>query len=268
MMKNFLAKAYIWVLLVLLYAPMIIIGVFSFTEAKVLGNWTGFSTGLYRSLFTSGQHEALMSALINTLVIGLVAAIVSTVLGTVSAIGIYNLRNKRFKAAMNTMNNIPILNADIITGVSLFLLFVSLGVTQGYVTLTLCHITFCTPYVVLSVMPRLRQMNPNTFEAALDLGATPSQALTKVVLPQIKSGMVSGFFLSFILSIDDFEVSVFNIGTNGLQTLSTYIYADSRKGGLTPELRPMITIVFVAVLAVLIIMNLKSKKTNQNNSLK
>ena len=175
-MKRFFAKAYIWILLVMLYAPMIIIGVFSFTEAKVLGNWTGFSTGLYRSLFTNGAHEALMSAALNTLIIGLVAATVATLLGTVSAIGIFNLRNTRFNAAMNTLNNVPILNADIITGVSLFLLFVSMGVTQGYVTLTLCHITFCTPYVVLSVMPRLKQMNPNTFEAALDLGATPSQA--------------------------------------------------------------------------------------------
>ena len=125
-MKTFLSKAYIWVLLVLLYAPMIIIGIYSFTEAKVLGNWTGFSVGLYRSLFTAGEHEALMAAVLNTLIIGLVASIVSTALGTVSAIGIFNLRNKRFKAAMNTMNNIPILNADIITGVSLFLLFVSL----------------------------------------------------------------------------------------------------------------------------------------------
>ncbi|MBO6068605.1 MAG: ABC transporter permease [Bacteroidales bacterium] len=268
MMKRFFAKAYIWILLVMLYAPMIIIGVFSFTEAKVLGNWTGFSTGLYRSLFTNGAHEALMSAALNTLIIGLVAATVATLLGTVSAIGIFNLRNKRFKAAMNTLNNVPILNADIITGVSLFLLFVSMGVTQGYVTLTLCHITFCTPYVVLSVMPRLKQMNPNTFEAALDLGATPSQALWKVIIPQIRSGMVSGFLLSFILSVDDFEVSVFNVGTNGLQTLSTYIYADSRKGGLTPELRPMITIMFAVILAVLIFMNLRAKKTNQSNSLK
>ena len=267
-MKAFLEKAYIWLLLIMLYAPMIIIGIFSFTEARVLGNWTGFSFQLYRSLFTPGAHEALMKALTDTLIIGFVASLVSTALGTVSAIGIYNLRNKRFKAAMNTMNNIPILNADIITGVSLFLLFVSLGVTQGYVTLTLCHITFCTPYVVLCVMPRLRQMNPNTFEAALDLGATPSQALRKVILPQIRSGMVSGFFLSFILSIDDFEVSVFNVGTNGLQTLSTFIYADSRKGGLTPELRPMITIVFVAVLAVLLIMNLRAKKNTQTNSMK
>jgi len=268
MKRNFLAKAYIWLLLILLYAPMVIIGVFSFTEAKVLGNWTGFSVGLYKSLFTSGAHEALMSALLNTLIIGLVASTLATALGTVSAIGIFNLRNKRFKAAMNTMNNIPILNADIITGVSLFLLFVSLGVTQGYVTLTLCHVTFCTPYVVLSVMPRLKQMNPNTFEAALDLGATPSQALRKVILPQIKSGMVSGFLLSFILSIDDFEVSVFNVGTNGLQTLSTFIYADSRKGGLTPELRPMITITFVVILAILIIMNLRTKTNTQTKTLK
>ena len=153
------------------------------------------------------------------------------------------------------MNSIPILNGDIITGISLFLLFVSLGVSQGYTTVVLAHITFCTPYVVLSVLPRLKQMNPNLYEAALDLGATPMQALRKVIIPEIRPGMISGFMLALTLSIDDFAVTVFTIGNEGLETLSTYIYADARKGGLTPELRPLSTIIFVVVLALLIVIN-------------
>ena len=155
------------------------------------------------------------------------------------------------------------LNPDIITGISLFILFVAVGVTQGYVTVLLAHISFCTPYVVLTVMPRLRSMNPNIYEAALDLGATPSQALRKVIVPQIRSAMLSGFILAFTLSIDDFAVTLFTKGNGGLETLSTYIYADARKGGLTPELRPLMTLIFLAVLALLTIINLRSVKSNK-----
>jgi len=158
------------------------------------------------------------------------------------------------------VNSIPILNGDIITGISLFLLFVSLGISQGYTTVVLAHITFCTPYVVLSVLPRLKQMNPNIYEAALDLGATPMQALRKVIVPEIRPGMISGFMLALTLSIDDFAVTVFTIGNEGLETLSTYIYADARKGGLTPELRPLSTIIFVVVLALLIVINRRAGK--------
>jgi spermidine/putrescine transport system permease protein len=149
------------------------------------------------------------------------------------------------------------LNPDIITGVSLFLLFVFLHISQGYVTVVLAHITFCTPYVVLSVLPKLTQMNPNIYEAALDLGATPFQALRKVLLPMLKPGMISGFILAFTMSLDDFAVTFFTRGTIGLDTLSTYIYTDARKGGLTPELRPMITIMFVGILLLLIVINLR-----------
>lgn len=161
------------------------------------------------------------------------------------------------------MNSIPILNGDIITGISLFLLFVSLGITQGYTTVVLAHITFCTPYVVLSVLPRLKQMNPNIYEAALDLGATPMQALWKVIVPEIRPGMISGFMLALTLSIDDFAVTVFTIGNQGLETLSTYIYADARKGGLTPELRPLSAIIFVVVLALLIVINHRAGKAKK-----
>ena len=169
-------QTYLWVLLILLYAPIMIIVVFSFTEAKVLGNWTGFSMNLYKSLLDTGAHHSLMNAFVNTVAIALIAAVVSTFLGSIAAIGIFNLK-ARGRKAMGFINTIPILNGDIITGVSLFLLFVSLGVTQGFTTVVLAHITFCTPYVVLSVMPRLKQMNPNLYEAALDLGATPMQGL-------------------------------------------------------------------------------------------
>jgi spermidine/putrescine transport system permease protein len=216
--------------------PFFIIIVFSFTEAKVLGNWTGFSLKLYQSLFSNTGHHSLTSALRNTLIIGLIAASVSTILGTIAAIGIHNLRPRQ-QNVIQTFNIIPILNPDIITAISLFLLFVSIGISQGYVTVILAHITFCTPYVVLSVLPRLRRMNENLYEAALDLGASPFKALWRVLLPELKPGMISGFILAFTLSIDDFVVTLFTIGNEGLETLSTYIYADARRGGLTPELR-------------------------------
>jgi spermidine/putrescine transport system permease protein len=159
------------------------------------------------------------------------------------------------------------LNPDIITGVSLFLLFVFLHISQGYVTVVLAHITFCTPYVVLSVLPKLTQMNPNIYEAALDLGATPFKALRKVLIPLLKPGMISGFILAFTMSLDDFAVTFFTRGTIGLDTLSTYIYTDARKGGLTPELRPMITIMFLGILVLLIVINLR-KIRNTNNPVK
>ena len=260
--SKFFAKTYLWILLVLLYSPIVIIAIFSFTEAKVLGNWTGFSTKLYENLFTGGVNNMMLSAIENTILIALIAATVSTFLGTIAAIGIYNLRGPR-KKVINFLNDIPMINPDIITGISLFILFVALGISQGYVTVVLAHISFCTPYVVLSVMPRLTQMNPNIYEAALDLGATPWYALRKVLMPQLKSGMISGWILAFTLSIDDFAVTLFTKGNQGLETLSTYIYADARKGGLTPELRPLMTIIILVVLLLLVIINLRTKKNEK-----
>lgn len=265
-MKKFFARFYIGVLLVLLYAPLVFIAVFSFTESKVLGSWEGFSVNLYRNLLT-GQMQgnaSLLSAMENTLVIAIIAAAVSTLLGTVAAIGIHNMKG-RSKKAVTFLNNIPMINPDIITGVSLFLLFVFLHFSQGYTTVVLAHITFCTPYVVLSVLPKLQQMNPNIYEAALDLGATPSQALRKVLVPQLKPGMVSGFILAFTMSLDDFAVTFFTRGTIGLDTLSTYIYTDARKGGLTPELRPLMTLIFLVILILLIIINIRQNRLNKQN---
>jgi spermidine/putrescine transport system permease protein len=266
-MKKFLAQAYLWILLALLYAPLVFIAIFSFTESRVLGNWTGFSTKLYENLFSGSMQgsNSLLSAVENTLLIALVSAFVSMVLGTVAAVGIHNLRGRK-KQAVSFLNNIPMINPDVITGVSLFLLFVFLHFSQGYLTVILAHISFGTPYVVLSVLPKLRQMNPNIYEAALDLGATPSQALWKVLVPQLRPGMVSGFILAFTMSLDDFAVTFFTRGTIGLDTLSTYIYTDARKGGLTPELRPLMTLIFLIILGLLVVSNVRQAKANKSTS--
>lgn len=259
--------AYLWLLLLVLYAPIAVIIVCSFTESKVLGNWTGFSFQLYTNLFTGAAGHSLNMAIINTAIIAITAATISTILGTLAAIGIYNMK-ARFKKTILLLNQVPMINPDIITGISLFLLFVALGIGRGISTVIAAHVVFCTPYVVLSVMPRLTKMNPNIYEAALDLGATPGQALRKVMIPELLPGMISGFILSVTLSIDDFGVTLFTKGSEGLDTLSTFIYADARKGGLTPELRPLFTLIFITLLILLVIMNIRAQKQQSNNTTK
>jgi spermidine/putrescine transport system permease protein len=257
--KAVIGNTYLWLLLVLLYAPIVLIIVFSFTKSKVLGNWTGFSLELYANLFTGQADAGLNSAIWYTVVIALVAAVTSTLLGTLAALGIYNMRARQRKV-VSFLNSVPMINPDIITGISLFLLFVALGMSQGLATVCIAHVVFCTPYVVLSVLPRLSRMNPNTYEAALDLGATPAQALRMVMLPELWPGMISGFILALTLSVDDFGVTFFTKGSGGLETLSTFIYSDARKGGLTPELRPLFTIILLVMLTVLVYINIRAAK--------
>lgn len=257
--RHYWSQAYLWLLLLVLYAPIALIAVFSFTESKVLGNWTGFSFQLYTNLFTGHAGTGLNSAIWYTVIIALVAAVSSTILGTLAAIGIYNMRARQRKI-VSFLNSVPMINPDIITGISLFLLFVALGMSQGLATVCIAHVVFCTPYVVLSVLPRLSKMNPNTYEAALDLGATPAQALRMVMLPELWPGMISGFILALTLSVDDFGVTFFTKGSGGLETLSTFIYSDARKGGLTPELRPLFTLILLVMLTVLIVINIRAEK--------
>ncbi len=257
--RHYGSQLYLWLLLLVLYAPIALIAVFSFTKSKILGNWTGFSMDLYVNLFTVKADAGLNSAIMYTVIIALIAAVCSTILGTLAAIGIYNMR-ARHRKMVSFLNSVPMINPDIITGISLFLLFVAMGVSQGLATVCIAHVVFCTPYVVLSVLPRLSRMNPNTYEAALDLGATPAQALRMVMLPELWPGMLSGFILALTLSVDDFGVTFFTKGSGGLETLSTFIYSDARKGGLTPELRPLFTIILIVMLAVLIYINFRNKK--------
>ena len=264
--KAVIGNTYLWLLLVLLYAPIVLIIVFSFTKSKVFGNWTGFTVQLYENLFTGYDSAAqvrvdpnLYRAVAYTGLIALIAATVSTILGTLAAIGIFNMRAKQ-RRAIQLLNSVPMINPDILTGISLFLLFVFLGISRGLVTVCIAHVVFCTPYVVLSVLPRLTKMNPNIYEAALDLGATPFQALRKVLIPELRPGMISGFILALTLSIDDFGVTFFTKGSGGLETLSTFIYADARKGGLTPELRPLFSLIFLVILVLLVVMNVRAAK--------
>lgn len=264
--KRILSQSYLWLLLILLYAPILLIIIFSFTKSKVLGNWTGFTVQLYENLFTGYDRVAnvhvdpnLYYSLGYTLLIAITAAIFATMLGTLAAIGIFNMRQRQ-RNALQFLNSVPMINPDILTGISLFLLFVFLGISRGLATVIIAHVVFCTPYVVLSVMPRLTKMNPNIYEAALDLGATPFQALRKVMMPELWPGMLSGFILSITLSIDDFGVTFFTKGSGGLDTLSTFIYADARKGGLTPELRPLFSLIFLTMLVLLIIINWRAAK--------
>ena len=262
MRRHYGSQLYLWLLLLVLYAPIALIAVFSFTKSKILGNWTGFSIDLYVNLFTGKADAGLNSAIWYTVVIALIAAVCSTILGTLAAIGIYNMRSRQRKA-ISFLNSVPMINPDIITGISLFLLFVALGFSQGLATVCIAHVVFCTPYVVLSVLPRLSRMNPNTYEAALDLGATPAQALRMVMLPELWPGMLSGFILALTLSVDDFGVTFFTKGSGGLETLSTFIYSDARKGGLTPELRPLFTIILLMMLSVLIYINIRNSKQEE-----
>ena len=262
MRRHYGSQLYLWLLLMVLYAPIALIAVFSFTKSKVLGNWTGFSLELYANLFTGHADAGLNSAIWYTVVIALVAATCATILGTLAAIGIYNMR-ARSRKVVSLLNSVPMINPDIITGISLFLLFVALGMSQGLATVCIAHVVFCTPYVVLSVLPRLSRMNPNTYEAALDLGATPGQALRMVMLPELWPGMLSGFILALTLSVDDFGVTFFTKGSGGLETLSTFIYSDARKGGLTPELRPLFTIILLVMLTVLIYINIRNSKQEE-----
>lgn len=239
---------------VFLYAPILILIVFSFNSTKGRA-WTGFSFDWYVKLF---HNDAILTSLYTTLAVSILASLIATVAGTFAAIGFFNMK-KRVREPLLQINNIPVINADIITGVSLCLLFVSLGrifdFDLGFGTLLLAHITFNIPYVILSVMPKLRQLDKNLFEAARDLGCTWMQAMVKVILPEIKSGVVNGLIMAFTLSIDDFVISYFTAGSR-VQTLSMQIYAMTKKR-ISPEINALSTLLFFIVLLLLIVINVR-----------
>ena len=238
-----------------LYAPMFVLIVFSFNSSKSRAVWTGFSLDWYRELF---QDSEILSALSTTLSVSVLAALIATVAGTFAAIGFYNMR-KRWSRPLLTINNIPVINADIATGVSLCLLFVAAGgilhFDLGYVTLLIAHITFNIPYVIMSIMPKLYQMDKNLIDAAQDLGCTWMQAFYKVVIPEIMPGIINGLLIAFTMSIDDFVISYFTAGSK-VQTLSMTIYAMTRKR-ISPEINAVSTLLFVTVLLLLAIVNIR-----------
>lgn len=254
MIRTGLKRIYIGLIFLFLYAPIFTLIVLSFNASKTRAKWEGFSFKWYISLF---ENEAIIQALQNTLIIAFLSALIATVLGTMACISLQSMRRKT-RAVLIGITNIPMLNAEIVTGISLMLLFISLGVTFGFTTILLAHITFNIPYVILSVMPRMKQLNPSTYEAALDLGASQLQAFFKVVFPDILPGIISGFFMAFTMSLDDFIITHFTKGP-GIDTLSTKIYTEVRKG-IKPEMYSLSTIIFVTVLILMLLVNYTPKK--------
>lgn len=265
-MKNIGKKIYLILILILLYAPILTLVILSFNNSRTRAKWGGFTGKWYISMF---QNEQIMSALGNTLIIAFLSALIATIIGTMACLGIQGMKKKSRIICMGVAN-IPMLNAEIVTGISLMLIFIAFGniVTKitgidtshmfGFTTVLLGHITFNIPYVMLSVMPKLRQINKSAFEAALDLGAKPSYAFFKVIFPDILPGVLSGYLLAFTMSLDDFVITHFVKGA-GFDTLSTKIYTEVKKG-IKPEMYALSSLLFFSVLILLLFINRPQKK--------
>lgn len=253
-----LGKIYLGAVLMFLYVPIFVLIVFSFNETKSRSVFSGFTLDWYRKLI---HNDIIISSLINTIIIAVIASIVSTILGTLAAIGINNMRRVP-KAMVMNITNMPIINPEIVTGVSLMLLFVffaaRMNLEFGFQTLVIAHITFDVPYVILNIMPKFRQMDPHLYEAAQDLGCRPAKAFFKVVLPEIMPGVVSGFLMAFTYSLDDFVISYFTSGSTS-QTLPITIYSMTRRK-VSPEINALSAIIFAVVVIILLIKNFVENK--------
>lgn len=259
-----LSKLYIALVFIFLYAPMVVMTVFSFNGSESTYIMDGVSLQWYRHLF---NDSITMNALKNTVVLAVISSVVSTLLGSAAAVGIYNMKNKFLKSSVMTATNIPMMNPEIVTGISMMLLFVFAGVLMnrtnvlGFATILIAHITFQLPYVILSVLPKLRQSDPRVFEAAQDLGCHPVKAFFKVVLPQIRSGIVSGAIMAFTLSLDDFIISYFTNGPD-FQTLPIHIFSMTKKR-VKPDMYALSTLIFVVILILLILMNIAQSNSDK-----
>lgn len=258
-MRKYLEKIYLALIFILLYAPIVTLIVLSFNKSKTRAKWGGFTLKWYKELF---QNEQIMSALYTTLFLAAAAALIATVIGTAAAIAIQGMKQK-WRTLYMGLTNIPMMNAEIVMGISLMLLFIAFRMTLGFGTILIAHITFNIPYVILSVMPKLRQTSRRTYEAALDLGASPFKAFFKVVFPDIVPGVLSGFMLAFTMSLDDFVITHFTKGP-GIDTLSTKIYTEVRKG-IKPEIYALSTLMFVTVLVLLILVNYGPKEEKETS---
>lgn len=250
-LRNFFRGTYLGIMLIFLYAPILVLMVFSFNGSKSMARWTGFSFKWYEALM---HDSTIMNALMVTLSVAVISALVATFIGTFAAIGIHSMK-KRPRAVVENISRLPMVNPDLVTGICFMMLFAAMGIKGGYTRMLIAHITFNIPYVIFSVMPKLRQSSNLLYEAAMDLGCTPMMAIRKVVIPDIMPGIVSGFVLAFTLSLDDFVVSWF--ATDGIQNLSIYIYGIARRG-ISPKINALCTIMFVVVVALLVFINLKS----------
>lgn len=247
--KSMFGKVLMGATVLFFYIPIIYIIVFSFNDSKSLTNFTGFSLQWYEKMF---DDSTMMESIFYTVTIALLATLISTVVGTLTAIGL-SRSSKILRSSVEQINNLPILNPEIVTAIGLLMFFSALGVKKGFATMLLAHVMFCTPYVILSVMPKLRRLDPNLADAALDLGATPLQALVKVIVPQITSGIMSGALIAFTMSFDDFIISYFVTG-NGVNNISILVYTMSKR--VNPSINALSTLVILMITVVLLIINI------------
>ncbi len=256
-LKKILSNSFLWLVMLFFYLPIFYVILFSFNESKSLTKFSGFSLQWYQKMFES---RSVREAIYYTLIIAVLATVISTIVGTLTAIGL-SKSNKVLKAVVLQINDIPMMNPDIVTAIGFMLLFSSLGVQKGFVTILLAHVSFCIPYVILTVMPRLRQLDDNLAEAALDLGATPFQALTKVIIPQLRGSILSGALIAFTMSFDDFVISFFTSGPK-VSNIAIYVYSAIKR--INPTINALSTIIVVIVTITLTIVNvvplIKEKK--------
>lgn len=259
--KNWLSNIYIALVLAFFYLPIIYVCIFSFNDTKSLTNFTGFSLRWYEAMFA---NRSIMEAIMTTVLVAVIATAVSTVVGTITAIGMSKSR-KVVREAITQVNNLPMLNPEIVTAIGFMLFFTSLRISTGFMTMLFAHIAFCIPYVILSVMPRLRRLDPNMAEAAMDLGCTPLQAMWKVIMPQIKEGIIAGALVAFSMSFDDFIISLFTTGP-GISNISIYVYSNVKR--VNPTINALSAIIVYVVTTVLIIVNvvplIKEKRKGKN----
>lgn len=271
-MKGLAQKIYLGLCFVFLYAPIVVLIVFSFNESKNRAVFTGFTFKWYKELFT---NDLIMQSLFNTLLVAFFASAIATVIGTIASIGIHNMK-PRMKSVIMNVTYLPVINPEIITGISLMLFFVMISnligvvgswfgkewaIEQGFVTVLIAHISFCLPYIILNVLPKLRQMDIHLYEAAIDLGCNPAKAFMKVVLPEIMPGIVSGALMAFTFSLDDFVITYFTSGSS-FQTLPVTIYSMTRMK-VNPQINALSAIMFVVVLMLLLLMNVKNSRATK-----
>jgi len=252
--SKWLKKVYAALIFAFLYAPIIVLAVFSFNESKSRAQWTGFTLDWYAKMF---HNRDIKTALYYTLLVALISSVIATIAGVFAAAGIYSMKKAPRTLIMN-VSYLPVLNPDIVTGIALMILFISANIRLGFGTMLIAHITFSIPYVILAIMPKLRQMSNVMMEAAMDLGAKPLFAFTRVIIPQISPGIVSGFLIAFTLSIDDFVISFFTTGS-GVTNLSIVIYSMARRG-VKPEVNALCTLMFLSVLILMLVVNRLSQK--------
>ena len=256
------SKVYLALIMAFFYLPIVYVVIFSFNASRSLTNFTGFSLQWYEKMFS---NKTMMESIYYSVIIAVIATAVSTVVGTISAIGL-SKSNRGIKELVTQINNLPMLNPDIVTAIGMMLFFVTINVKTGFATLLIAHIVFCIPYVMLSINPKLRQLDDNIAEAALDLGCTPFEALWKVIVPQIREGIISGALVAFTMSFDDFVISYFTTGP-GINNISTYVYSTSKR--INPSVNALSTLIVVVITVVLIIVNvipmLRERRLNKLN---